>query len=344
MMLSFSEIRSMPKVVLHDHLDGGLRATTIVELANQQHIDLPISEPEKLAEWFYNESVAKDLFRCLNAFSVSCSVMQTPESLRRVAYEMMADFANDNVIYVESRFCPFLHLQQGLSYSEVMDSIILGMEQGKRDFGIEYGILICGIRNFTDEINFELAKLCVEFYGEKVVGFDFAGADIGFPLSRQKNTLDLLHKHNIPLTVHAGEAGDIFSIIEALDNKALRIGHACQILNHKDERLVNEVIKRMINEGIHVEINLSSNLGTGVVSELDQHPVMHLFNNGVSLALNPDDRLMFNNSTTNEYWLLAEKYGINEDDIVKMNISALKASFASQEIKDCLIEKYFSHG
>lgn len=329
----------MPKVVLHDHLDGGLRAKTIVELANQQKIDLPFTEPERLAEWFYTESIAKDLFRCLNAFTVSCSVMQTSESLQRVAYEMMADFASENVIYLETRFCPYLHLQQGLSYKEVMDSVILGLEQGKRDFGIEYGILICGIRNFTDEINLELARLCVEFYGKKVVGFDFAGADIGFPLSQQKQTLELLHKHDIPLTIHAGEADDIFSIIEALDNKALRIGHACQMLNYKDEKLVTEVLARMINDNIHLEINLSSNIGTGVIDALEHHPVMHFFNNGVSLALNPDDRLMFNNSTTSEYWLLVEKYGITEEDIVKMNVDALKASFASQEIKDYLIGK-----
>lgn len=335
-------IKRMPKIVLHDHLDGGLRPATIIELAHKYNLSLPADTPQQLAQWFVQESTSKDLHRCLRAFAITCSVMQSKEDIMRVTYEMMEDLHLDNVVYVETRFCPYLHTQQGLTMSEVVDSVLSGLQLGKEKFGVEYGLIICGIRNFEDNVNLEIAKLCSTHQQMGVVGFDFAGADKGFPLTRQTLTISYLQQHSIPFTTHAGEADDIHSIIEALDFRTLRIGHGCQLLSTDDIKLIESVTKRIKQTNTHIEVNISSNLGTGVISDYESHPIKYFLSNGISISINPDDRLMFNNTTSSEYLLVSQHYNITEQDLRQMNINAIKSSFASQNLKDQIIKQYYS--
>lgn len=334
MTLKLSEIQRLPKVQLHDHLDGGVRPQTIIDLAKQDSITLPCATADELAKWFYVESTAKDLYRCLDAFATSCSVMQTEIGLELVAYEMMEDMFKDNIRYIETRFCPYFHRSQGLSDAQIMDSVLRGLERGRQDFKIEFGVLICGIRNFADNVNLEMAQIACAYFGRGVVGFDFAGADLGFPLANQSKTLELLKQHNIPLTVHAGEAADLNAVIEALDFGALRIGHACNFYaNPEHAELFAAVEQRILDHKIHIEVNLSSNLGTGVVESLAAHPVKTFLDKGFSIALNTDDRLMFNNTLSEEYFMLMEHYQLSLDVFRQMNQHAMNASFASAEVK-----------
>ena len=342
MTISDAQLNQLYKVQLHDHLDGGIRAQTVIELAQEYGVVLPSSNAEKLSEWFYAESTARSLDRCLAAFSVSCSVMQTEAALERVAFEMMEDMANENVVYIETRFCPYLHRQNGLSYSQIMDSVIRGLELGRQKFGVEYGILVCGIRNFADQVNLEIAQVCCDYLGRGVVGFDFAGADLGFPLIKQIETQKLLKKHNVPLTIHAGEAAGIDAIIEALDFGAARIGHLCKFYQGSDTALITKTLKRLIDQNTHVEINISSNLGTGVVSELSQHPVAKLWHAGVNLSINTDDRIMFANTLLMEYKLFNSLTDVNINDLRKININAMNSSFAAPEVKERCLAKLMS--
>ena len=339
MQLSLNELIKLPKVQLHDHLDGGLRPQTIIELAKKYNLQLPATDAKTLGAWFYQESTANGLTRCLNAFAVCGSVMQTEEALERISFEMLEDLANDKIIYAETRFCPYLHLNEGLDYDQVMQSVLRGLERAHLTFGIEFGILICGIRNFDDKINLEMAKLAAKYYGRGVVGFDFAGADIGFPLVNQKATITELKQNHIPFTVHAGEAADISAIIEALDYGATRIGHACQLYNGNDPELIAKTIQRLTSENIHVEINLSSNLGTGVVTKIDAHPAARFWQDSINLALNTDDRLMFNNTLSGEYWFAHNNYGFDFEQIKQMNINAIKSSFAPAATKERILKQ-----
>ena len=338
MTLTLSEIKQLPKVQLHDHLDGGVRPQTIVDLARQQQIRLPSTNADELAHWFYQESTAKDLQRCLAAFAISCSVMQTESALERIAYEMIEDMFNDNVRYIETRFCPYLHRAQGLTDQQIIDSVIRGLERGREEFKVEFGVLICGIRNFADEINLQMAELACLNIGKGVVGFDFAGADLGFPLANQTKTLQLLKHHNIPLTAHAGEAANLTAIIEALDCGATRIGHACNFYSDmSNPELISAIEQRILEQKIHIETNLSSNLGTGVVPSLSAHPAKLFLDQGFSIALNTDDRLMFNNTLSEEYFMFLDHYQLDLAAFKQMNQYAMSASFASEEIKSKIL-------
>ncbi|HBM16811.1 MAG TPA: adenosine deaminase [Lentisphaeria bacterium] len=342
MAVKLQSIINLPKVLLHDHLDGGIRAQTVIDLANEMNVLLPENSAQKLSQWFYAEIASKDFQRGLAIFAITCSVMQTEAALERVAYETISDAAKDNIIYIETRFCPHLHIQKGLTYKQVIDSVIRGLNRGRQEFGVEYGVLLCGIRNFKDEINLQIAQICFDYLGHGVIGYDFAGADIGFPLSNHPKTLSLLKYHHIPLTVYAGEAAGIDAIIEALDIGAMRIGHACTIFNNDNQSLIEETLQRIKNEQVHIEINISSNIAIGSVVDFASHPVKKLFDRGINLALNTDDRLLLNNTLSGEYYTLTENYGLGLKDIMKMNNNAMQSSFAAKDIKDAILRKLSS--
>jgi adenosine deaminase len=343
MTIKLDDIRQIPKVLLHDHLDGGIRAQTIIDLAYEMNIALPENNAAKLSQWFYTESTAHDLKRCLDSFSVSCSVMQTENALERIAYETVADLAADGIVYFETRFCPTLHTQKGLTYLQIINSVICGLEKGKKDFDVEYGLLLCGMYNFSDEINLQIAEICYEYLGHGVVGFDFAGAETESSLDKQSKTLAFLQKKHIPLTVHSGEVAGLKPIINAINIGAKRIGHGCMLFKDTNTELIDKTIQQIIKQNIHIEINILSNIGTGAIENLCSHPVKKFLDAGVSVALNTDDRLMFNNTLSSEYYGLANLYNMGIADIKQMNINAIKASFASLVIKNKIHDKIINH-
>ena len=200
-------VRSLPKVLLHDHLDGGLRPQTIIELANSSRYDqLPSKDATQLAGWFHRNADCGSLPQFLQGFEHTCGVMQTEEALERVAYEMLEDMRKDGVFYVETRFAPLLHTRRGMYVENVVRAVIRGMEQGKKDFGVHYGVIFCALRNMSPDLTDEVARLAVEFRPHGVVGFDLAGEEGGYPPKKHVDAFHYIQRENFNITIHAGEA------------------------------------------------------------------------------------------------------------------------------------------
>jgi len=326
-------IRDVPKVLLHDHLDGGLRPQTIIELAKEQGYNkLPTEDPGELAEWFHRGANKGNLVEYLQGFEHTCGVMQTRESLERVAYEMMEDMKNDGVCYVETRFAPVFHIQDGLYYEDSVNAVLKGLEQGKKDFGVGFGLIICGMRNMKNALDF--AEVAVNFRNMGVVGFDLAGEEGGYPPKKHIEAFQFIQRANFNITIHAGEAFGKESIWQAIQwCGAHRIGHATHLmedLNYdKAGNVVSfgELAQYILDKRIPLEICLLSNVHTGAVDTIENHPFGTLFKEKFRVTINTDDRLMSNTTMTNEFLLAIEHFNLTLDDIEKITINAMKSAF-----------------
>ncbi len=332
-MITENVIKSLPKVLLHDHLDGGLRPQTIIELAKEvKYKKLPTSDPGELAEWFHSWADKGNLVEFLQGFEHTIAVLQTRESLQRAAYEMMEDMKNDGVCYVESRFAPVFHANKNLYQEDAVLAVLDGLERGKNDFGIGYGLILCAMRNMKNSL--EVAELAVNFKDNGVVGFDLAGEEGGYPPKKHIDAFQFIQRSNFNITIHAGEAFGKESIWQAIQwCGAHRIGHATHLREDIDSDIsgdyavFGELAQYILDKRIPLEICLSSNLHTGAVDKLENHPFKILYDNKFRVTINTDDRLMSNTSMTNEF-LVAQKYfGINIDDIEKITINAMKSAF-----------------
>jgi len=335
MKISESLIRSVPKVLLHAHLDGGLRPTTVIELAKDAGYDkLPTQDAGNLAEWFHRGAKRGSLAMYLEGFTHTTAVMQTEEALERVAYEMMEDMAKDGVVYVETRFAPVFHTDEGLHWDEVVNAVLKGLEHGKGDFGVEYGLIICAMRNMR--LSQEMAELAVDFRTRGVVGFDLAGEEGGFPPKKHVDAFHYIQRENFNITIHAGEAFGKESIWQAIQwCGAHRIGHATRLI--EDIGFQKEGKKKAIRMGylaqyvldkrIPLEICLTSNVDTGAVKTLEEHPFGLYHKYKFRVTLNTDDRLMSNTTLTREFKLAHQVFGVTFDDIEKLSINAMKSAF-----------------
>ncbi len=326
-------IRKAPKVLLHDHLDGGLRPETIIELAKEINYDkLPTDDPVKLAEWFHRGANKGNLVEYLQGFEHTVAVMQTKEALERVAYEMMEDMKKDGVCYVETRFAPVLHLQQGLHYDDVISSVLKGLERGKKDFNVGYGLILCAMRNMTNSL--EIAELAVNYRRRGVVGFDLAGEEGGYPPKKHIDAFHFIQRENFNITIHAGEAFGKESIWQAIQwCGAHRIGHATRLTedmvfdDSKNIVGLGDLAQYVLDKRLPLEICLLSNVHTGAVEKLEAHPFYPMFKSNFRVFLNTDDRLMSDTTLTKEYSLASELWGLSLEDIEKLNINAMKSSF-----------------
>lgn len=330
-------INSLPKVLLHDHLDGGLRPKTIIELAEKQkYSDLPSTDLDELTNWFHSAADSKNLVEYLKGFQHTCGVMQTKDALERVAYEMLEDMKNDGVCYVETRFAPVFHTTKGLHMDEVVKAVLKGLERGKKDFGVGYGLILCGMRNMKNTL--EIAELAVNFREHGVVGFDLAGEEGGYPPKKHVDAFHYIQRENFNITVHAGEAFGKESIWQAIQwCGAHRIGHATHLLEdiilNEDGEVVGfgDLAQYILDKRIPLEICLLSNLHTGAVDKLENHPFGILFKEKFRVTLNTDDRLMSNTSMTNEFLLAIKYFGLKLDDLEKITINSMKSAFIHYE-------------
>ena len=326
-------INSLPKVLLHDHLDGGLRPKTIIELAEKQkYKDLPYTDVEELTNWFHSAANSKSLVEYLKGFQHTCGVMQTKEALERVAYEMLEDMKNDGVCYVETRFAPVFHTSKGLHMDDVVKAVLNGLERGKKEFGVGYGLILCGMRDMKNTL--DIAELAVNFRGHGVVGFDLAGEEGGYPPKKHVDAFHYIQRENFNITVHAGEAFGKESIWQAIQwCGAHRIGHATHLLEDiildDDGEVVGfgDLAQYILDKRIPLEICLLSNLHTGAVKRLEDHPFGILFKEKFRVTLNTDDRLMSNTSMTNEFLLAIKYFGLKLDDLEKITINSMKSAF-----------------
>jgi len=348
-----ASITALPKISLHDHLDGGLRPATIVDLAAEIGYELPTTDASELAAWFESQSNSGSLVEYLKTFDVTIAVMQTRGGLFRVAREFVQDLAADGVIYGEVRWAPEQHLGEGLTLDEVVEAVQEGIEQGIADVAetgrtIRIGQLVSAMRHADRGL--EIAQLAVRQRGNGVVGFDIAGAEKGFPASKLADAFDHLAQNFLPVTVHAGEADSLDSIKSALfDGRALRIGHGVRIAedittsSEDDEGVYVElgpVAEWVKDRQIALELAPSSNLQTDAWgTELADHPFDLLFQLGFRVTVNVDNRLMSNTSLSRELFLLAEEFGYGLDEIAQFQLNAAAASFLSLDDRDALIDE-----
>ena len=335
MKLSGKFIRSLPKVVLHDHLDGGVRPRTIVELAREtRYAGLPTQEADDLARLFHQRARRGSLTQFLEGFTHTCGVMQTEEALERVSYEMMEDMRADGVVYVEERFAPVYHSQKGLHWDEIVKAVLRGLERGRADFGVEFGLIICAMRNMR--LSQEMAELAVDFRERGVVGFDLAGEEGGFPPKKHVDAFHYIQRENFNITIHAGEAFGKESIWQAIQwCGAHRIGHATRLIEDMgfDKRDPRKIVKMgnlaqyVLDKRIPLEICLTSNVDTGAVRNIEDHPFALYHSHKFRVTLNTDDRLMSNTSMTQEFALAHDVFHLTLDDLEKVTINAMKSAF-----------------
>jgi len=350
-----ASITALPKVSLHDHLDGGLRPQTIIELSEAIGLAVPATDAPALAEWFANQSDSGSLVEYLKTFDITTGVMQTPEGLTRVAREFVQDLGADGVVYGEIRWAPEQHLTRGLSLDQVVEAVQEGLEAGVADVAaaggsIRVGQLISAMRHADRGL--EIAELAVRHRNNGVVGFDIAGAEAGFPAGNLREAFDYLAHHYLPATVHAGEADGIESIRGALfDGRALRLGHGVRLAEdistarEDDENTyvtLGPVAQWVKDREIALELSPSSNLQTGAIeqwgTELIDHPFDLLYQLGFRVTVNTDNRLMSATSLSRELFLLAEAFGYDLTDLAVFQLNAAAATFLPIEDREELAD------
>jgi adenosine deaminase len=345
MKLTDTFIRSLPKVLLHDHLDGGLRPRTVIELAKDQHYKaLPTTDPGELARWFHRGAQRGSLAQYLEGFAHTCGVMQTEEALERVAYEMMEDMHEAGVVYVETRFAPVFHTVKGLHWDEVVNAVLKGLERAKQQFGVEYGLIICAMRNMR--LSVEMAELAVDFRERGVVGFDLAGEEGGFPPKKHVDAFHYIQRENFNITIHAGEAFGKESIWQAIQwCGAHRIGHATRLVedigldDHDSTKIVRMgyLAQYILDKRIPLEICLSSNVHTGAVDSIEKHPFGIYYRYSFRVTLNTDDRLMSDTTMTKEFKLAQQAFGLGLNDLETITINSMKSAFVPHKRRIQLI-------
>ncbi len=338
-MITKELIKQIPKVELHDHLDGGLRPSTIIDLAEHYGISLPHTSEEGLAAWFHRGAKQKSLPLYLETFAVTTAVMQTAEALERIAFEAMEDYAKEHIVYAEIRFAPILHQEQGLNLEDVVSSVIKGLERGRKQTGVQFGLILCALRNQDPRISLDIAELAVAFSDRGVVGFDLAGDENGHPPKKHLEAFQYIRNRNFNITIHAGEAFGVESIWQALQIcGAHRIGHGTRLL--EDMSIHGTRIEKMgslanfiRDKRIPMEMCLSSNIGTGAAANFDEHPFIIFYRNNFRVFLCSDNRLMSDTSLTKEMELAVEHYNLELNDLEKITLNAMKSAFIHHDEK-----------
>jgi adenosine deaminase len=342
------QIKRVPKALLHDHLDGGLRPETIIEIAQQiGYKKLPTDDPIKLADWFEESCNSHSLVRYLETFSHTIAVMQSKEAIIRVARECAIDLARDGVVYAEVRGAPELFTEQGLTLDQVVEATLEGYKQGMAEAAsegnkIRVESLLCGMRQ--NNRSQEAAAAVVKYRDKGVVGFDIAGPEDGFPPTNQLETFEYLRKENAHFTIHAGEAYGLPSIWEAIQIcGAERLGHGVRIIDDidfsGDKPKLGPLASYVRDRRIPLELCPTSNLQTGAAKTYSEHPIGMLAKLRFRVTLNTDNRLMSRTSMSNEMSECVKSFGWKFADLQRVTVNALKSSFIPFEERLEIIEK-----
>jgi len=325
-------LRSLPKVLLHEHLDGVLRPKTVIDLARSaKYAQLPTEDPEELARWFHQGANQGSLPKYLEGFAHTIAVMQTEEALERVAYEQAEDLSRDGVVYFETRFAPVFHTRKGLSHQQVVSAVLKGLERGRKDFGISSGLIICAMRNM--DVSLEMAELAVDFRERGVVGFDLAGEEGGYPPKKHVEAFHYIQRQNFNITIHAGEGFGKESIWQAIQYcGAHRIGHGTRLIDDiaiADGKAVKlgDLAQYVLDKRIPLEICLLSNVHTGAARSLSEHPFKILYQEKFRVTLNTDNRSMSDTTMSKEFEAAGDTFGLSLEDFERITINAMKSAF-----------------
>jgi adenosine deaminase len=347
--LTIDQIRGVPKVLLHDHLDGGLRPATIVELARAVGYDgLPTTDPDELARSMTGAARRGHLELYLEPFRHTVAVMQTTEALIRVAAECAEDLAADGVVYAEVRFAPELHLDLGLRLDQVVEAVLEGFRLGSAASGITVRALLTAMR--TAARSLEIAELAVRYRDQGVVGFDIAGAEAGWPPSRHLDSFEYVQRENFHITIHAGEAFGLPSIWEAVQFcGAERLGHGVRIIDDitagpDGTATLGRLASYIRDRRIALEMCPTSNIQTGVAASIADHPIGLLRSLLFRVTVNTDNRLMSGVTLSSELHALAEAFGYGWADIQWLTINAMKSAFAHFDERLAIINSVIKPG
>ncbi|MGB5951107.1 MAG: adenosine deaminase [Ornithinimicrobium sp.] len=370
--MTIEDIRSLPKVLLHDHLDGGLRPQTMLELAHESgYADLPANDAETLNRWFVDSADSGSLVRYLETFAHTVALMQTADALTRVARECVLDLAGDGVVYAEVRYAPEQHVQQDLDLDQVVNAVNAGIEEGMREAASQGQPIV--VRSLLGAMRHaarsrEIAELTVRHRSAGVVGFDIAGAEAGFPPTRHLAAFEYLQRESAHFTIHAGEAFGLPSIWEAIQYCGTeRLGHGVRIVDDLQRADGSSVSEGDLNYGqwsgeevagvhlgrlaayvrdrrIPLEMCPSSNLQTGAADSVARHPITLLARLRFRITLNTDNRLMSDTTMSREMGLLVEQAGWEVSDLRRVTIDAMKSAFLPYDERRQLIDSVILPG
>jgi adenosine deaminase len=330
--LELDTIRRAPKVLLHDHLDGGLRPSTVIELATENgYRELPTTDPDELARWFTLGADRKSLELYLEGFRHTVAVLQSRDAIERVAAECAEDLAADGIVYAEVRMAPELLTDGGLTLDEATSAMLEGFRRGSEHRPIQIGLIITAMRQAARSV--EIAELAVRHRDDGVVGFDIAGPEAGYPPSRHLDAFHLIARENFHFTIHAGEGFGLPSIWEALQwCGAERLGHGVRIVDditvRADGRVdLGRLAAYVRDRRVPLEMCPTSNVHTGAARSLEEHPIDLLRRLRFRVTVNTDNRLMSGISLSSEFAALARTFGIGLDDMEWLTLNAMKSAF-----------------
>jgi len=315
----------MYKAILHDHLDGGLRATTALDLAKKASYK-PLLEVDDIST-FFDRSNCESLEDYLEAFVHTTALMNTYDNLERIAFEAAEDMHNNGINIYESRYAPLYSVNSDLSIKDVLKSINSGFKQAENMYGIKSGLILCGMRNDRQNVE-KVGQIAIDFK-EMIIGFDIAGAELNFRPSLYKETFKKVKNENINITIHAGEGDNVDSIEDALENGAKRIGHGVRIIEDVDldKNKLGKISTYIVDNQIPLEICITSNIHTNMYESADKHPIVDLLKLGFNISLNTDNRLMSNTDINNEL-NICKNLGINNPEELLVNSASY--SFLNQ--------------
>lgn len=327
-------IQKAPKAELHNHIDGGVRVQTVLELAQKHQVELPSYQYEELLKTLTIDESCTSLLEYFKPFEYTLNVLQTEDALERAMYEYLEDSSKDNIKYIEARFSPALHMQKSLSLKKVMEAILAGKKQAEKDFHIKCNLIICGLRQNDIQTNMELAQLAVDYKHRGVVAFDLAGEEYGRPAKNHIKAFEIAIKNNLCRTVHAGEADGAHSIADSIHYLgAQRIGHGTHLFEDAD--LLNFVVDSQIG----LEVCLTSNMQTKSVADITKHPIQDYLKKNVAITINTDSTLISGTTLSKEYELASKLYGFDRENITQIMLNGFQQAFLPFDEKQDLIQK-----
>jgi adenosine deaminase len=320
-LVTRSLLERLPKAELHCHLDGSVRPETLIELGREYGVSMPRDDAEALREYMVVRD-ARNLEDYLSRFATTLSVMQTAESLERIAYELATDAWREGVWYLETRFAPNLNTRAGLTSAQALEATIRGLTKAESEHGIVARVIVCALRTLPPTSSMEMARLAVDFQDSGVVGFDLAGAESSNPASAHAEAFAHARAHGMACTCHAGEGDGAASVRDAIQACCVdRIGHGTRLI--EDGALTEYVNDRRIT----VEVCLTSNVQTHATASLETHPFPEYVKRGLNVVLNTDNRLMSGTTLTDEYELAARRLGVDFDDLARLALNGFDSAF-----------------
>src|SRR5256885_11975903 len=319
-----SYFHAIPKAELHLHLDGSVRPKTVLEVAKQTGVPLPTGDLEELKDFLQATDSTSSLVEYIEYFELPIAVLQTVPALERATYELCEDLKNDNVRYAEIRYGPWLHVQQGLSLTDVMRAVLSGWTAGRKAFGLEGGIIVTALRDKPPAQNVSLAQVAGRFVTEGVVGFDLAGDEAGHPPVLHQDAFRVARSLGLNITIHAGEAAGPESVRQAISMGAMRLGHGVRAQEDGD------VIAMIKESGVQLDMAPTSNAQTKAVRRLQDHPLRRFYEQGIKVTISTDSRTVSDVTLTQEYQTVTRVLGCTREQISAMNLQALDGGFSDE--------------